>query len=59
LTVFIWNFYYRNGRNIFRREEEGGGGGRGGGMTTRKRAVENPTPRFTMRYRRIYNTFSW
>jgi hypothetical protein len=25
LTVFIWNFYYRNGRNIFRREEEGGG----------------------------------
>ncbi len=25
MTVFIWNFYYRNGRNIFRREEEGGG----------------------------------
>jgi hypothetical protein len=38
--------------------EEGGGGGRGGG-DYKKRAVENPTPRFTMRYRRIYNTFSW
>jgi hypothetical protein len=35
-------------------EGEGGGGG-----DYKKRAVENPTPRFTMRYRRIYNTFSW
>jgi hypothetical protein len=40
-----------------KRKGEGEEGG--GGMTTRKRAVENPTPRFTMRYRRIYNTFSW
>lgn len=40
LTVFIWNFYYRNGRNIFRREEEGGGGGRGGGKTTRKEQLK-------------------
>ena len=35
-------------------EGEGGDGG-----NYKNRAVENPTPRFTMRYRRIYNTFSW
>ncbi len=38
---------------------EGRRRGGGGGGDYKKGAVENPNPRFTMRYRKIYNNFSW